>query len=726
LKRLHIVEPGLVSAAGHSYELTKSLVHAWMSRSDAAPASIWLGRTFSNELQKEAWRHPRIELHRHFHHSYRKLQSLLLYRQQWVDDAVIVLPTARLLDMLLLWVARPAYPLAQVVVYLHWIKEKPWRLKLIQWLLNRMPELRILTTTEHLYGLLQAVGIERVAHQPYPLTASLDGPETKLDAQKFRHLLYAGAAREDKGFPLVVDLLEALAQQGRLPPAVIQVNGEKSVDPGPDMSESVARLRALAATHPQIDIIEEALSSAEYQSLFQGAIVLQLYDPVAFRNRVSGVTLDALAAGAIPLACQGTWSAALLENQGAGAVLEDRQPTESALALIERLRHEFAAESARSRSAHVRLAQQKNWGVLFETLQARTRVVNRFDARPPRRILVIQMRRIGDVLLTTPVLESLRHAFPKATISMLVFAETANVLKGVSSVDEVMSISSRPSAVEQLHLLTKIFQSFDIALCPSTSDRPLIFARLAARRSFAFHRKGWGWMFTATAPFDDLHTHTVSQNLRLIQLMGIEPKALVRAPWEPLSTKHRPAKPYVVIHPFPKFEYKKWQVEHWQVLIDAITRAGLEVIISGGHESDEIRHNQRLAGAVDLSGCLSLAELSSLVSEARAYVGPDTATTHMAASLGTPTVALFGPSNPVKWGPWPAGDAADALAFDQSPWCMRGSQHVGNVILLQGPGDCVPCRLEGCDRHVGSKSKCLDMLEPNSVLQALRNLNVLA
>jgi heptosyltransferase-3 len=233
-------------------------------------------------------------------------------------------------------------------------------------------------------------------------------------------------------------------------------------------------------------------------------------------------------------------------------------------------------------------------------------------------------------------------------------------------------------------------------------------------------------MFTATAPFDDLYTNTVSQNLRLIELLGIEANAVVRAPWEPLSTKHRPAKPYVVIHPFPKFEYKKWRVEHWQVLIDAITRAGLEVIISGGHESDEIRHNQQLAGAVDLSGCLSLAELSSLISEARAYVGPDTATTHMAASLGTPTVALFGPSNPVKWGPWPAGDAADALVFDQSPWCMRGSQHVGNVILLQGPGDCVPCRLEGCDRHVGSKSKCLDMLEPNSVLQALRNLNVLA
>jgi len=724
LKRLHIVEPGLVSTAGHSYELTKSLVYAWMSRSDVAPVSIWLGRSYSGEFHQGPWLHPRIELRRHFHRSYRKFQSLLLYRHQWVDDSVIVLPTARLFDLVILWIARPAHPLARAVAYLHWIKEKPWRLRLIKWLMNRMPELRILTTTEHLCDLLCVSGIERVAHQPYPLTATVDAIDTE-SGQVFRHLLYAGAAREDKGFPSVVLLLEALAQRGRLPRAVIQVNGEKSVDPGPDMSGPIARLRALAKAHPQIEIIEDALGSVDYQLLFNGAIVLQLYDPVGFRNRVSGVTLDALAAGAIPVVCKGTWSARLLERQNAGAVLESQQSTESALALIEQLQHRFATESARSRLAHMNLAQQKNWDVLFEGLRAKIRGVNRFNVRPPRRILVIQMRRIGDVLLTTPVMESLRQAFPDARITALVFSETVSVLEGVSCVDDVLSIPSRPRPIEQLRLLARIFQSFDISLCPSTSDRPLIFARLAARKSFAFYRNGWAWMFSGTVPFDDLHTHTVSQNLRLIALLAVEAKAMVRAPSAKLPSQCGPDEPYVVIHPFPKFEYKKWRIAYWQSLIDSISNSSLRVVISGGQDPDERRYNSQLAGALDLTGRLSLAELSGLLAGARAYVGPDTATTHMAASLGTPTVALFGPSNPVKWGPWAMTDSVQLQELDQSPWRMQGCQRAGNVYLLQGPGDCVPCRLEGCDRHIGSKSECLERLEPGWVLRALRDLNVL-
>lgn len=232
-------------------------------------------------------------------------------------------------------------------------------------------------------------------------------------------------------------------------------------------------------------------------------------------------------------------------------------------------------------------------------------------------------------------------------------------------------------------------------------------------------------MFSGTVPFDDLETHTVLQNLRLVQLLGVDAKATVRAPFATLPRQYQPEKPYVVIHPFPKFEYKKWQIVHWQSLIDSISGVNLQVVISGGQDPEEKHYNSQLVGATNLTGCLSLAELSFLLAGARAYVGPDTAITHMAASLGIPTVAIFGPSNPVKWGPWPADDGPHVQSFDQSPWRMRGSQHLGNVSLLQGPGDCVPCRLEGCDRHVGSRSECLDRLEPTSVLKALRDLNVM-
>jgi heptosyltransferase-3 len=95
-------------------------------------------------------------------------------------------------------------------------------------------------------------------------------------------------------------------------------------------------------------------------------------------------------------------------------------------------------------------------------------------------------------------------------------------------------------------------------------------------------------------------------------------------------------------------------------------------------------------------------------------VGTDTVITHMAAALGVPTVALFGPSNPVKWGPWPKGYCREG-----SPYVMRGTQRAGNVILLQGNGECVPCREEGCDRHIGSFSRCLLELSADEVIRAV-------
>jgi heptosyltransferase-3 len=90
----------------------------------------------------------------------------------------------------------------------------------------------------------------------------------------------------------------------------------------------------------------------------------------------------------------------------------------------------------------------------------------------------------------------------------------------------------------------------------------------------------------------------------------------------------------------------------------------------------------------------------------------------MAAALGVPSVVLFGPSNPVKWGPWPK----DFRSTTDSPWRKQGSQRQGNVFLLQGEGDCVPCLAEGCDRHINSLSDCLQDLAVNRVIAAAESM----
>jgi len=180
--------------------------------------------------------------------------------------------------------------------------------------------------------------------------------------------------------------------------------------------------------------------------------------------------------------------------------------------------------------------------------------------------------------------------------------------------------------------------------------------------------------------------------------------------------------PYAVLHLYPKFAYKTWHASGWVEVAQWLQEHGLRVVLSGGPDADEIAYIQQVQAqmpleVINLAGCLSLSENACLLHHAQAYVGPDTAMTHIAAAVGVPLVALYGPSNPVKWGPWPQG-----FSSAQNPYQLRGSQSQGKVILLQGPGDCVPCMEEGCERHVNSLSACLQNLPAQQVIDALQQL----
>jgi heptosyltransferase-3 len=145
----------------------------------------------------------------------------------------------------------------------------------------------------------------------------------------------------------------------------------------------------------------------------------------------------------------------------------------------------------------------------------------------------------------------------------------------------------------------------------------------------------------------------------------------------------------------------------------------MRVVLTGSNFPDELEYIAQIvrtipSTTVSMAGKLSLAESAALISYARIYVGMDTALTHVAAAVGTPTIALFGPSNPVKWGPWPKG-----YTEDRNPWRMQGTQMEGNVVLIQGGGDCVPCMEEGCERRLSSLSDCLQNIPAANVIAAI-------
>jgi heptosyltransferase III len=348
----------------------------------------------------------------------------------------------------------------------------------------------------------------------------------------------------------------------------------------------------------------------------------------------------------------------------------------------------------------------------------------------PARVLVVATRRIGDVLLTTPLIASIHAAWPAAVIDVLVFSGTGAVLAGLPGIDAVIEVAERPPLRDHLGLLRRIALRYDLALSTLPGDRPTLYARIAARHAIGAQLDGGKHLWKrrllgASVPYDDEGTHTVLQNLRLADALGIERCPAVQVPpGAALAAALDDALaqgPFIVIHPWPRFRYKMWHDEGFAAFGQWAHDRSLRVILSGSGAADERAYVQALharmpAGTLDLAGELSLSQLAGVLRRAALYLGPDTVVTHMAAALGVPTVALFGPSNPVKWGPWPAGWSADA-----SPWRRTGSGREGNVYLLQGRAPCapgVPCLMEGCDRHVDSDSACLTGLPAARAIDA--------
>jgi heptosyltransferase-3 len=353
---------------------------------------------------------------------------------------------------------------------------------------------------------------------------------------------------------------------------------------------------------------------------------------------------------------------------------------------------------------------------------------------PPRSILIIVTRRIGDVLLATPLMRSVKHAWPDAALDVLVFEGTQGVIAVNADIRRVITVPERPRLLAHLALLIRLARRYDIALSTLHGDRPTLYAFVAGRwragllgaeRKERWKRK----LLHRWVAFDNLNTHTVLMNLALAKPLGIATRFGVTVSWNTTDaarvdalTAGTIAPRFAVLHPHPKFNYKMWRRDGWIDIANWFAARGYGVVLSGGGNVTEAAYVADLAGSmppgtINLAGKLTLPEAGCMISRAAVFVGPDTALTHMAAALGVPTAALYGPTDPVKWGPWPNDHALFA-----NPWKRLGSQANGRVRLIQGEAPCVPCLKEGCERRVESYSDCLLQLPAAKVISAIESL----
>jgi heptosyltransferase-3 len=354
-----------------------------------------------------------------------------------------------------------------------------------------------------------------------------------------------------------------------------------------------------------------------------------------------------------------------------------------------------------------------------------------------RSVLVVVTRQIGDVLLTTPLLHAARGLWPQARIDVLGFAGTLGMLRGNPDVNSLIEVPARQGLAATLALARRLWRRYDLALVADAGDRAHLIGWVAAReRAGVLPRHGgsnwWKqrWLRHAVHGAGDLgEVHVVQEKMALLAPWNPAPTPprLVAPASEPLPQRlqHQLAAGYVVIHTPSMWPYKQWPLAHFRDLIALLALAGRQVVLTGGPGAADraavaaMQSAAPPARVVD-AGVLGFGQVAALLRGAALYIGPDTSVSHLAAACGVPVLALFGPTNPQRWAPWPQHDGEQPLHFVR----RSAAQTVGQVTLLQSELACVPCGKAGCEDHRGSRADCLPAITPQRV--AAKALEILA
>ena len=285
------------------------------------------------------------------------------------------------------------------------------------------------------------------------------------------------------------------------------------------------------------------------------------------------------------------------------------------------------------------------------------------------RILVLQLKRIGDLILTTPALVALRAAFPSAEITLVVAPSCAGLIPALPCVDRPLVFGT--AAMNAKVLATLAGGRFDACLDFTGNDRSAFFALLSkAPRRVAFGAVKKGairkHLYTDFVETSVRETHTVDLHLSLLAPLGISPASSPVTLELPADAEARAARlvkeqgitgPYAVVHPGTARAEKYWLPERWAAVIDHCQAVrGLPCVVTGTRNGVEGEHIKHIASRLttpfrDLTGATDLLTLAAVVKRTALLMSMDSNPVHLGAAFKTRQIALFGETNPFHWQP---------------------------------------------------------------------------
>ena len=352
-----------------------------------------------------------------------------------------------------------------------------------------------------------------------------------------------------------------------------------------------------------------------------------------------------------------------------------------------------------------------------------------------KKVLIVKPSSMGDVVHAIPVAHAIKRAYPRTTIGWVVQSGLESLLVGDDAVDEIISINipstSNPGAPKRAYLdaavatfkelnrLRRKFcsSSYDVVIDLHASFRSGLISLAcpnSIRCGLADAKELNTFFQNKLIPMDSSKPHAVDKNLACLTLFGIESHPedfFLQLPGDVIQTANRfwaslrldESKPVIYANPCARWTTKMWNPSAWASLTEImIDELGATVLFGGGH-GDRGYINQifsmlsesRIGSVKNIAGKLKPIESAALMSMCRAYVGVDSGPMHMAAFLGLPIVAIFGPTDPRKVGPY----------TDRS------------IVLRNTKLDCLACRKTHC-----KNPRCMDEIDPKTVYQSLNSL----
>ncbi len=312
-------------------------------------------------------------------------------------------------------------------------------------------------------------------------------------------------------------------------------------------------------------------------------------------------------------------------------------------------------------------------------------------------ILIVKLSAIGDVIHTLPSLSALRRLYPAAHITWVVEEAAADLILGHPHLDEVL-VSRRKSWIKDIKAgkvaaTLQEVRSFVRRLRSRRYDLVIDFHGLLKSAVLVFLSGGkrklgydsWqemsGLFLNEKIP-EDMSKHAVDRYLDFLRYLGADVgKAEFVLPLTNgtreqarrlLDEYHLAEKSYIAVNPVAFWETKLWDNGKFAILADEIKEnLKLDVIFTGNNGRDAADILSRMKGkGINLGGKTSLPVLAEIYKSARAVITTDSGPMHLAAAVGTPVVALFGPTDPARTGPYGEGHIVIRADLSCSP-CLK-------------------------------------------------------